>query len=450
MNKVFYEIQACLPSEEQLQQLSVGAIDNCIAFVCDIAVHFYKGFSSQSLLQLVKSLLLELFRVDIALSSSQSHHCVHKVREAWVQGLESLLRCGHSGTDLQDTKFYYEMVERIMCEVSGNSITLDKIEHLSEAADTMWRTLLKYCEADSTKRELNQREMAVLKSSLCRPLDANKLTSWQLSASFHRIVVFDSSNECGLPHFQPSCLTSLGAVTFSARFLVRISTGVNYSCERVDVVEASCDGISVDLPGDESNPIEMQQQQEIDSDLNVLINIAAAVGVCRVISNDVALSDGSAVDVVKRLEQDLSVLIQQQSDCARRNLARLAFERSMSSGGVWSLSLDVILSLLETNTVDSVLPADAEVFVPVTASGVSTLNIILSHMPRDFVVHFANVLVAMLMSCSSECIASYQSKFINKCEVSGFSVVFESFLIIFVFFAKDGCFVLFEHLAFVV
>jgi hypothetical protein len=422
MNSVFCEIQACLPSEEQLQQLDDEAIENCIVFVCDIAIHFFKGFS-QSILPQAKSLLLELFRVDIVLPSAHRHQCGCKVRDAWVQGLESLLASGLNGTHLHDTRFYHEIVERIMCEVCCSSITFDKIEHLSEAADVLWRTLLKYCEADGAKRQLNEREMEALKHSLCQPFDANKITSWQLSASFQRKVAFDSASECRLPDCQSSLLTSLGAVTFGARFLVRSSAAVNDNCETADVVEASCDGISVSLPGDE-----VEQSQEIDSDLSVLINIAAAVGICRVISNDMALSAGLAVDELKSLEQDLTVLVQRQSEYACRQLARLAFERSMSSGGVWSLSLDVVLGLLETNTVETVLPADAEVFVPLTASVVSTLNVILSRMPRDFVVHFANVLVAMLMSCSTECIASYQSKFDGKCEVLFWTVVFESCL----------------------
>jgi len=407
MNTVFQEIEACLPSGEQLLLLDDVILERCVGFVCDIAFNFFPSSCSQLMEQLARSLLLELFRVDLDVQDIEQGRSEtwHKVRMAWCQGFDCLLANTISSTGSLDVGLYHQLSDRLISEVSRNALSVDHVQHLADAAVELWNTYSKRVQSNyQVIEKSSDTDLEMLQLPLCPRYDVHKSSPWQLTALLERKVTFNEIRDyCISTVMQSDISIAVHVAMFNARLLASVSIGATETSEYpVDVTDCYLENTECVEKKDDCPEATVRYN-------DVLISIAAELGVCQVLSGDVTVASLLPSNAIKCIESDLLMIIRRRSNYANRHLVRSAFHRSMLSDGAWSLALGIIMNLVDVDSVDQLMMTDDEVYIPLTAVIVSTLNVVLPHLPGSFLTHFAEMQIALLLSCPPDNVASHQS-----------------------------------------
>ena len=389
LDEVLTVMEKFLPTADSLLELDRKSVEDCLIFVCDFTWHYFTAVGSNLRLRSASSLMMELFRLDALYEFDVS--VAGRLKAAWQQGLAVAYRAG----DPESGKYVDEMLATVVASVGE----CGQVYRLSEIVSGLWHTAVV---ASSQPLDLSVIKQALSLSS----------SALMRSASMLALVLDHSLFLHSVDGFQPSTAAAslldargVALAALTARFLLASWKNVPLSAchtEDADDEDDDDDNLSVAKSdtGEETNSL----------NLEMLGDIAVAI-VC--IQATQAYT-GRPPLLHQELQQDFRQLIGRLSNVEAESLVSRTMEQSLASGEVWSLALDVILRQLELCNEDVVnrsLPTDADQFVPLTLSAVSTLCVILPRMSRDTQQYVTEITVALLLTCDVDRIAAFDCEY---------------------------------------
>jgi len=382
-----------LPTANSLLELDRKSVTDCLIFVCDFTWHYFTAVSSSLRLHSANYLMIELFRLDVLYEFDAS--VAGRLRSAWQRGLAA----AYDASDPELSQYVDRMLTIVLASVGECS----QVYRLSEIISLLWHTAVSSC---------HPLDLSVIKQALSTS-SSTLLRSPSLLALVLDHSLFVYSPDELQPLSTAESLHDARAVALAAltaRFLLTSWKAVQASSCDFETAAATAAAAAAAVDDDEDDDAKSSANENIDSlNLELLIDIALAV-VCMQATQ--AFISQSLV-LHQELQQDFCRLIGQLSEMEVELLITRSMERSVTSGEVWSLVLDVILHQLESchkELVERSLPTDPEQFVPLTLSRVSTLCVMLPRMSRDTQQHIAEITVALLLTCDIDRIAAFDSE----------------------------------------
>ena len=420
MKLVLNVIREALPSANRLTAGDTSMVQRCIGFVCDVAHHFFTNVRGCLAIQSAEELLLALFRLGVEAGDSPTGGIAEKISGTWQQGLRVLLRW--QGFQLADDSFLSNAATCVHVAVRNGAVdSVAGLERLCEIASNLRTIVTDYLVStpvvDNSARCPNVDDLMRL---MYVHFDPSLLTRWNTIPLIRFEMVFSSVNdskvgETAAPGMIPRCV---GIAAFTARLYSNNLAGVASSeAVKFDDGRSEDSGKDGETPPADAASDDVSRVENVNVD--IVLDTALGLAICRAImggrpdSPQTAVGTGGSelVTIHRLLEMDFGSLVAHIPSAAdREQLVVHAFDESLSNGGLWSLSLGILLQTFNEKQISSnywALLGGLERVTPLGLSAISTLEVALPYLSYDDVLNIAEIQAALLLSCPTDCISQF-------------------------------------------
>lgn len=364
-------------------------------------------------------LLLSLFRISLR-SPFLSDAVTEKLHATWQQGIRTVL--AQTGFELGESGFLYEIMGCLRDAVYGEADTVAVLKHLVSVALRIRSVVLEVCDDPGLEDCLVER--------LCCTFHSSSVTCWKNVLIVGRDLLFCSSDLVeSVPVSSdtvPKCIapvafTSLLMMEIIAKLLGKPEMPEHSPKSKGEADDAAEERASQDSDKVDSNELSVgsdakDEPEFLVRDCNLLVDMAEGLAFCRAVTRNRFLSRASSelCLVMALLEENYVKWTSLLSQAALRKIMAASIDRSMKEGDLSCLGLQILLQRLrelrsEWDYFGAV--GGLEQFTPLTASLVTTLQVMMPFFEVESIFQLAEFQFAQMMSCLGDDISEFVGKY---------------------------------------
>ncbi|XP_013385834.1 E3 ubiquitin-protein ligase listerin [Lingula anatina] len=378
IDKMLMKIRAALPSPNHKWQSSPEELNRCVAFVCDVALNFFTNIQDCLMISSTEELLLSLFQLGVQWNLNLAAHLHEKIKKTWKQGVKALVL--QQGGLLKEEGFFCKAAEFMKSYVRKECYSVERLNSVCTLAVELVNTIFESIQ-DEVEDEglvavpLQTPLIQAYVEMLVTDEELHVKDGWKTWPLVSGQLLFSSFptdtpvNEETVPpclpsvYFTSKLLTDAGALDAHADSAV--TARLSAVTEKLAYCVAYCEAC-----------LGCHREALFHSELNKSLIIA---------------------------DENFSCIYKSLSQLTKTTIIRASLERSLNSGGMSALALDVLLRNEELADIEVMsLLGGIDRFADLNEITVQTLLVLLPYLKSTDRLSLIEIMAARIISCEAE------------------------------------------------